>query len=140
MPPGAASHQDEDRLLQGWKTQRDVSERRVRLPRLWIPTAAGPKLSKRATVLQLHTRGQFLGTESHAGDDPGLEHPATDTAVAGRHRPQAQPAPQRVDRILRALRAFGIVSDAQVRQSEPSWRFWGLYVHVCKVETLRAAY
>src|SRR5258705_1387145 len=25
-------------------------------------------------------------------------------------------------------------------KSEPSWRFWGLYVHVCKVETLRAAY
>ena len=23
---------------------------------------------------------------------------------------------------------------------EPSWRFWGLYVHVCKRETLRAAY
>src|SRR6202007_789922 len=22
----------------------------------------------------------------------------------------------------------------------PSWRFWGLYVHVCKMETLRAAY
>ena len=85
-----------------------------------FPTAAGPELSKRGTVLQLHTRGQFLGTESHAGDDPGLEHPATDTAVAGRHRPQAQPAPQRVDRILRALRAFGIVSDAQVRQSDAS--------------------
>src|SRR6267378_3416575 len=75
----AASHQDEGRLLQGWKAQRDVSERRVRLPRLWIPTAAGPELSKRGTVLQLHTRGQFLGTESHAGGDPGLEHPATDT-------------------------------------------------------------
>ena len=25
-------------------------------------------------------------------------------------------------------------------EAEPSWRFWGLYVHVCKVETLRAAY
>jgi len=25
-------------------------------------------------------------------------------------------------------------------KSEPSWRFWGLYVHVCKRETLRAAY
>ena len=25
-------------------------------------------------------------------------------------------------------------------KAEPSWRFWGLYVHVCKVETLRAAY
>src|SRR6266699_3470216 len=24
--------------------------------------------------------------------------------------------------------------------AEPSWRFWGLYVHVCKMETLRAAY
>ena len=25
-------------------------------------------------------------------------------------------------------------------QAEPSWRFWGLFVHVCKRETLRAAY
>src|SRR5437870_12818316 len=24
--------------------------------------------------------------------------------------------------------------------AEPSWRFWGLYVYVCKVATLRAAY
>jgi RNA-directed DNA polymerase len=22
----------------------------------------------------------------------------------------------------------------------PTWRFWGLYVHVCKMETLREAY
>src|ERR1700685_1765884 len=25
-------------------------------------------------------------------------------------------------------------------KAEPSWRFWGLYVHVCKMETLWAAY
>jgi len=25
-------------------------------------------------------------------------------------------------------------------KAEPSWRFWGLYVHVCKLETLQAAY
>ena len=25
-------------------------------------------------------------------------------------------------------------------KAEPSWRFWGLYAHVCKMETLRAAY
>src|ERR1039457_5199254 len=25
-------------------------------------------------------------------------------------------------------------------KAEPHWRFWGLYVHVCKTETLRAAY
>jgi RNA-directed DNA polymerase len=25
-------------------------------------------------------------------------------------------------------------------KAEPSWRFWGLYVHVCKQETLRTAY
>ena len=25
-------------------------------------------------------------------------------------------------------------------KAEPSWRFWGLYVHVCKMETLRKAY
>ena len=25
-------------------------------------------------------------------------------------------------------------------KAEPSWRFWGLYVHICKTETLQAAY
>ena len=25
-------------------------------------------------------------------------------------------------------------------KANPSWRFWGLYVHVCKVNTLRTAY
>ena len=25
-------------------------------------------------------------------------------------------------------------------KAEPSWRFWGIYVHVCKMETLREAY
>ena len=25
-------------------------------------------------------------------------------------------------------------------KAEPSWRFWGLYVHVCRTETLREAY
>jgi RNA-directed DNA polymerase len=25
-------------------------------------------------------------------------------------------------------------------KAEPSWRLWGLYVHICKMETLRAAY
>ena len=25
-------------------------------------------------------------------------------------------------------------------KAEPSWRFWGLYVHVCKMETLHQAY
>src|ERR1700749_4977515 len=25
-------------------------------------------------------------------------------------------------------------------KAEPSWRFWGLYVHVCKMEMLREAY
>jgi RNA-directed DNA polymerase len=25
-------------------------------------------------------------------------------------------------------------------KAEPSWRFWGMYVHVSKMETLEAAY
>src|SRR3954470_3889345 len=25
-------------------------------------------------------------------------------------------------------------------KAEPAWRFWGLYVHICKRETLREAY
>ena len=25
-------------------------------------------------------------------------------------------------------------------KAEPSWRFWGLYIHICKPETLKEAY
>src|SRR5260221_2566926 len=25
-------------------------------------------------------------------------------------------------------------------KAEPTWRFWGLYVHICKMETLQEAY
>ena len=25
-------------------------------------------------------------------------------------------------------------------KAEPAWRFWGLYVHVCKLDTLHEAY
>jgi RNA-directed DNA polymerase len=25
-------------------------------------------------------------------------------------------------------------------KAEPTWRFWGLYVHVCRMETLQEAY
>ena len=25
-------------------------------------------------------------------------------------------------------------------KAEPAWRFWGLYIHICKMDTLRAAY
>jgi len=25
-------------------------------------------------------------------------------------------------------------------KAEPAWRFWGLYVHICKMETLQEAY
>ena len=25
-------------------------------------------------------------------------------------------------------------------KAEPTWRFWGLYVHVCKMETIQEAY
>src|SRR5437660_12384078 len=36
---------------------------------------------------------QFLGAESHALDDPGLGHPTSNTAVAGRCRPADQSPP-----------------------------------------------
>ena len=42
--------------------------------------------------------------------------------------------PQR--RLAEALRHSGVV----VATAEPEWRFWGLFVHVSKLETLREAY
>ena len=42
-------------------------------------------------------------------------------------------------------KASGSLQDLRRRlyvkaKAEPSWRFWGLYIHVCKRETLREAY
>ena len=60
---------------------------RYRMSRLtfWdtISAANGQKLSEQRTVLQLHPRGQPLGTENHTIDGAGLEYPTTDTALAG---------------------------------------------------------
>ena len=41
-------------------------------------------------------------------------------------------APERLQDLQRKIYAKA--------KAEPSWRFWGLYVHVCKLETLRTAY
>ncbi|MBA3570664.1 MAG: group II intron reverse transcriptase/maturase [Pyrinomonadaceae bacterium] len=43
------------------------------------------------------------------------------------------------------IKAFSSLQDLRRRiyvkaKAEPSWRFWGLYVHVCKKETLQMAY
>ena len=43
------------------------------------------------------------------------------------------------------INASGNLQDLRRRiyvkaKAETSWRFWGLYVHVCKMETLRVAY
>ena len=59
----------------------------------WIPvsTADGQKLSKWATILQLHSRCQPLFAEGHPIDGPGLEHPAAHRAVVGRHCSYANP-------------------------------------------------
>jgi len=43
------------------------------------------------------------------------------------------------------IKAFSSLQDLRRRiyvkaKAEPSWRFWGLYVHICKIETLLMAY
>jgi RNA-directed DNA polymerase len=61
-----------------------------------------------------------------------------------RRDPTARIPPGREGRDARTTAAISL-QDLQRRiyakaKAEPSWRFWGLYVHVCKLETLRAAY
>jgi hypothetical protein len=51
--------------------------------------------------------GYRLGTENHAVDDPGIEHPTSNRVVHGRHRPTDQSAPTGLDSILRTIRAIG---------------------------------
>ncbi len=67
-----------------------------------------------------------------AGYDP-LER---DTRPEGEKRPGLTRSEARPSLSLQDLRQR-IYGKAK---AEPSWRFWGLYVHVCKRETLRLAY
>ena len=71
-------------------------------------------------VLGLQPGGQRLGAESHAVDDPGIEHPTSNADVAGRDRTADQSTPAGVDRILRAIRALGTGAFAPIRQSNAS--------------------
>jgi hypothetical protein len=43
-------------------------------------------------------------------------------------------------RHLVAGAALGATFGYVKAKADKSWRFWGLYVHVCKMETLREAY
>ena len=78
----------------------------------------GQKFSEQRIVLQLHPRGQPRGAESHTIDGAGLEYPATDPALAGRHRQDTQSTPSGVDRVLRAIQPRGTGDHAPTRQSD----------------------
>ena len=69
MPPGNASDENQDRLLQGREPQRQVSEYAIRLPRIWLSAPAGSTLQRQHAVLGLQPGGQRLGAEGHAGGD-----------------------------------------------------------------------
>ena len=92
MPAGTASHQNQDRLLQGRQAARGMYPN-VKFDFLgycFRPASCLASVRTRS-VLRLHTRGQPHGAESHARDDPGLEHPAKYAGVAGRHRRKLNP-------------------------------------------------
>src|SRR6266446_722524 len=115
-----ASGKNQDRLLQGQKSHRSVSERPIRLSRILLSTAAGEEVPGTHTVLRLQPSGQSLGAESHALDDPRLGHPTSNTAVVGRCRPADQSPPTGLDCILRTIRTIGPVSLAPIHQSYAS--------------------
>src|SRR5260370_39821891 len=120
VPPGIASDKAQGRLLQGQESSRSVSERPIRLSRILLSTTTGQEVAGQHTVLRLQPSGQFLGAESHALDDPGLEHPTSNAAVVGRCRPADQSPPTGLDCILRTIRTIGPVSLAPIHQSYAS--------------------
>ena len=60
------------------------------ISRILLSTTTVQEVAGQHTVLRLQPSGQFLGAESHALDDPGLEHPTSNAAVVGRCRPADQ--------------------------------------------------
>ena len=81
VPPGDASDENQNRLLQGREAQRQVPECQIRLSRILLSAPAGLKLPRQRTVLWVQPRCQHRGAESHAGDDTGLEPPTSNADV-----------------------------------------------------------
>src|SRR4051812_37653739 len=83
MPAGAASDEDQDRLLQGWPTHGEIPDPEVRLPRVYLSAEAGEKLQAEQYVLELHPGRQRDGAHEHAADDPGAELSQADPEHTG---------------------------------------------------------
>ena len=81
------------------------------------------RLAERATVLRLHSRGQPLGVEIHAGEDPGLEHPLDKRSCRWTKSPNSSIRSCGVDSVLRTIRAFGAASHATTTSIRRSRRW-----------------
>src|SRR5580658_1231924 len=83
VPPGDASDENEDRLLQRRETPRHASELSIRLPRILLSAPAGSTLPRQHTVLGLQPSGQRLGAEGYAVSDSGTEPPSSNRLAYG---------------------------------------------------------
>src|ERR1700704_4950330 len=107
---GAPSGEDQVGLLQGHQSQTRLRVHPVRLPRLYVPAAAG-EVERRAVRGILSSGGWPKGTEGDPSDDRGMDVATPERQGARRSGADVQPVYPRLDQLLRPLLQVGVVSD-----------------------------
>src|ERR1700733_12469238 len=116
--PRAASHQDQDRLLQRWSAKGQIRECRLRLPRIWLQAALRQRSGLAENVLRVHACGEQTCAERDAVEDPKHDAAQADGGDAGRHRPRAKPDHPGMDRVLWAIYPFGAISPGSLHRPD----------------------
>jgi hypothetical protein len=112
LQAGAASREDEDRLLQGCEPTRRLSCHCVRLPGLPVPCPEDDVDERRQAYLraQLSTRCQPEGAEAHRPDSSGLGASSPQRLIPEGAGGDAQLVHPRLDRLLRPLLQDAVAS------------------------------
>src|SRR3954467_10347165 len=110
MRIGAPPGEDQVGLLQGHQSQTRLWGHPVRLPRLYVPAAAG-EVERRAVRGILSSGGRPKGTEGDPSDDPGMDVANPERQGARRFGADVQPVYPRLDQLLQPLLQVGAVSD-----------------------------
>src|SRR5205807_377489 len=112
LQAGAASGEDEDRLLQGCEPAWQVSEPGVRLSRVLIPSKEDG-VARNYPRTRLHARGKSESAEGHQPDDPALDSSPAQRQVPAGSGQGVQSVHSRLDQLLRPLLPNAVAFDPE---------------------------
>src|SRR6516165_12424122 len=109
---GAASREDENRLLQRCEPAWQLPEPIVRFSRLQFPSEEDD-MARSYPCTRLHARRQPEGAEGHRPSNPALDPSPPKRQVPAGTSQDVQPVHSRLDQLLRQLLSDAVASDPE---------------------------